>query len=82
MTRIVNYPEPTRPKYLTKSTVARRYDATTRTIDRWERNPKVGFPASFSIGRRRYWREDELDAFDRNCVRRTVGGEPAAAGAE
>jgi hypothetical protein len=66
-------------KYLPKNNVAARYGVTTRTVDRWEREPKLGFPASVGINGRRYFRDDELDAFDRDCVRRATRPQPAYA---
>jgi len=59
-------------KYLPKPVVARRYGVTTRTVDRWRLDEKLGFPPSIEINGRHYWREDGLVEFDRQCARRAA----------
>jgi hypothetical protein len=49
---------------LPDSKVAKRYDVTLRTIDRWDDDPKLGFPKPVRIKRRKYRFEVELDEFD------------------
>jgi hypothetical protein len=44
--------------------VAKRYGVCRRTLFRWDRNPKLGFPTPLTINGRKYRREAELDAFD------------------
>jgi predicted DNA-binding transcriptional regulator AlpA len=39
-----------------------RYSVSDRTIDRWSEDGIL--PKPIKIGRLRYWREEELDAFD------------------
>jgi predicted DNA-binding transcriptional regulator AlpA len=45
--------------------VAERYHVTLRSIDRWIRDPELGFPKPIQINSRNYFNENELDAFDR-----------------
>jgi hypothetical protein len=48
--------------------VLERYDICGKTLDRWQADPKLGFPSPAYIRKRRYWEEDELDAFDASKV--------------
>ncbi|MBB1089797.1 hypothetical protein HUU61_00695 [Rhodopseudomonas palustris] len=36
---------------------------TLRTLDRWVPNERIGFPQPVYIGKRRYFREIEINAF-------------------
>jgi hypothetical protein len=45
--------------------VAQRYGVCLRTLWRWDRNPRLGFPRPVTINKRHYRIEAELDAFDR-----------------
>jgi hypothetical protein len=45
--------------------VCNRYGVSDRTVARWWRNPKLGFPQPVTINGRLYFAYDELDAFDR-----------------
>jgi predicted DNA-binding transcriptional regulator AlpA len=47
-----------------RAVMARYGDCADRTIDRWVADPKLGFPNPIKINRRRFWDEDEFDAFD------------------
>jgi hypothetical protein len=44
--------------------VAKRYNVTPRTLDRWVKDPGLNFPKPTKINDRNYWFEDALDAFD------------------
>jgi hypothetical protein len=57
-------------KLVTRSQVARRYACTSRTIQRWERNPPPGFPMPVAIKGRWYFDESLLDEHDRQLVQR------------
>jgi hypothetical protein len=48
--------------------VLERYDICGKTLDRWLADPKLGFPRPAVINKRRYFDEDELDAFDESKV--------------
>jgi hypothetical protein len=45
--------------------VALRYSVCLRTLWRWDRDPRLGFPRAVVIRGRKYRKEHELDAFDR-----------------
>jgi hypothetical protein len=51
--------------YLPSIKVLRRYDVCSRTLNRWEEKPELGFPKPVRINRRRYWRLAELQAWER-----------------
>ena len=62
---------PNTTKWLPDDKVADRYDVTTRTIQRWEKDPELGFPQAVWFGRRRKRRSLEaLQAYDRKCAAR------------
>ena len=46
--------------------VCQRYQIVGRTLARWELDEKLGFPKPTIIRTRRYWREDELVAWERS----------------
>jgi hypothetical protein len=54
---------------LRKRATADRYDVTTKTIDRWVADPKLGFPQPFYIGSTPLWDEDQLEVFERSRAR-------------
>lgn len=47
-----------------------RYGVTSMSLHRWCRDPKLGFPPPFYIGRFRYWKLHELLAWERDRPRR------------
>jgi len=52
--------------FLSKSGVARRYNVTTRTVDRWKDNPKLEFPPpDLVINNREYRRLQTIEAWER-----------------
>lgn len=58
--------------------LTKRYDVTSRTIDRWLQKPHLGFPKPVMVVRdasgrtsHRYWRLGDLDEWDR---KQTVAG--------
>jgi hypothetical protein len=54
---------------LRKRATADRYDVSTKSIDRWVEDPRLGFPAPFYINSLPYWNEDELIAWERSRAR-------------
>jgi len=56
-------------KRLPRKAVAERYCVSTRSIDRWIGDDTLGFPAPIVINGRKFFAEEDLDAFDRECVR-------------
>jgi len=59
--------------YLPSGKVAARYTRSGRTIDRWTRDPKLGFPKPIVIRGKRFWDEASLEQFERNCACAKVG---------
>lgn len=54
-----------RPKKLIPNKlVCKRYSVCPMTIDRWRRDPTLGFPPGYRIRERNYQDEAELDEFD------------------
>jgi hypothetical protein len=54
--------------WIKRRKTAERYDVATRTVARWEADPKLKFPTSMLRNGRRYDNEDELDAWDAECA--------------
>ena len=50
--------------------VATRYDTTTRTIDRWTKDPALDFPRPMVVNRRKLWSLNELKQWDRKQIAR------------
>lgn len=48
--------------------VADRYKVTSRTIDRWDGRPDLGFPKAIRINNRKYRRLDQLENWERERV--------------
>jgi predicted DNA-binding transcriptional regulator AlpA len=46
---------------------------TAMTIWRWERDPKLAFPASTVIRGRKYWSRDDIDAWMRRMATANAG---------
>jgi len=53
--------------------VCDRYSVTDKTIERWEHDPKLGFPQAERINNRKYFDEEELTTWDR----KRTAAEPA-----
>jgi DNA-binding transcriptional regulator YiaG len=52
--------------YLSKAGIARRFDVSVRTIDRWKRNKKLDFPpADLVINQREYHKLKTVEAWER-----------------
>jgi len=57
-------------RLLSTRMVAERYgNVTVRTIERWTLDEEMKFPAPIRVGRRKFWREIDLAAFEREKVR-------------
>jgi predicted DNA-binding transcriptional regulator AlpA len=52
-------------KYLTGPQVLERYQISDMTLHRWQKDAKLGFPEPMVIRRRKFFREDELVAWER-----------------
>jgi hypothetical protein len=55
----------------TRST-AEFFDVCTRTIERWRRDPDLGFPTPIVINGRNYHDAEELEAFRAKLMRRAL----------
>lgn len=66
-------------QFLTKPNLARRWQKTSRTIDRWLENPAEGFPVPVIIGGRKHWDLDDIEAFERACAATSHAGTREAA---
>ena len=55
-----------------KPTLARELDTTTRTIDRWARDPDLHFPQSIVMKRRVFFYRDEIEAWKTSRIRNSV----------
>ena len=54
--------------WIKRRKTAERYDVATRTIERWEADPKLNFPRSMIRNGRKYDDEAALDAWDAQCA--------------
>ena len=46
--------------------VAKRFSVVVRTIERWLRDPNLNFPKPIVVNKRRYWRLEELERWERS----------------
>jgi len=67
-----------RKRYAPSSRVMDRYDRHRTTLNRWLKDPALGFPKPTRIRGRLYWDEAALDAWDREMAGRDLGAELAA----
>lgn len=52
-------------RFLTGPQVQQRYGISEMTMWRWEKNRDLSFPKPMRVGRRKFYREDELTAWER-----------------
>ena len=52
-------------EWLGGAQIAAYFGVTAMTIWRWERDPKLAFPASTVIRGRKYWHRDDIDTWMR-----------------
>ena len=57
--------------------VAARYGVTTRSIDRWWKDPELAFPQPIYINDRKYWSLTDLEEWERERAR--IQAQPASA---
>src|SRR6516165_8959538 len=48
--------------------VAARYGVTTRSVDRWWKDPDLNFPQPIIINERKYWAVTDLETWERGRV--------------
>ncbi|RVK73183.1 DNA-binding protein [Sinorhizobium meliloti] len=51
--------------YLTSNQVLARYSIAPITFYRWQKNPALGFPKPLVINRRKFFKADDLAAWER-----------------
>jgi predicted DNA-binding transcriptional regulator AlpA len=56
----------TSPKYLTRSSVRKRYGISNMTLWRWERDPRLKFPKPLEINGRLYQDLSALEEWERS----------------
>ena len=54
---------------LRKRAMADRYGVTTKTIDRWAADPKLGFPAPLRINATPLWDLEQVESWERDRAR-------------
>ena len=59
--------------YIPGPQVLARYQRTDMTIWRWLNDPKMNFPRPFYFGRYRYWKIEELEAWEREQAAKQSG---------
>ena len=59
--------------------VRQRYSTSDASIERWLADPNVGMPPPIYIGRMRYWRLAELEAWETSRRRTKATAQPVAA---
>ena len=57
--------------------VAARYGVTTRSVDRWWKDPDLNFPQPIIINERKYWAVTDLEIWERQRVAEKAGSEHA-----
>ena len=62
----VNIVSDSRSGLLPDPAVAARYQVTSRTTDRWDRQPGLNFPRPIRINHRKYRRLSELESWERD----------------
>jgi hypothetical protein len=74
LTRVLNPGSSANSKVLlTTAQVARRYNKTIRTVDRWIADARSNFPKpTHVINGRKHWTEEVLEAYDAACARVTA----------
>lgn len=55
--------------------VCERYGVVSRTLERWDQRPELGFPPPEYINGRKYRDEAALDEFDRRCSALAASGQ-------
>jgi predicted DNA-binding transcriptional regulator AlpA len=60
-----------KPAFLTGPQVAERYQISSMTLFRWLRDDRLGFPKPMVVNRRKFFKENELFAWERD---RAKGG--------
>ena len=59
--------------------VCRRYDVSSKTIERWQADPKLNFPSPLVVNNRKYFSDAQLTAWERSRMAAPKLGERKAA---
>jgi predicted DNA-binding transcriptional regulator AlpA len=59
-------------RWLPGPRVRARYGVTEMTLWRWIHDEELAFPQPVYVNKRKYWVEDELDAFDRRQLLKSI----------
>jgi len=62
---------------LSTKRVSERYGVSTKSIERWERDPRLDFPEPIRIYERKYWRLADLVRWERQRASRRAPKAPA-----
>jgi predicted DNA-binding transcriptional regulator AlpA len=62
---------------ISKPALAKDLNTSTRTIDRWARDPQMDFPAPLKINQRVFFYRDEIERWKLSRVRALIKGKPA-----
>ena len=57
--------DPTQRVFINAVDVRRRFGISDMSLWRWVKDPAIGFPQPMRINNRRYFRIDEIEAFER-----------------
>lgn len=70
-------------RYVLRKAVRARFgDCSTMTIWRWEHDEDLGFPQPIMINGRAYYDLDEIEAFERRQIAKSLEGRRSAASVE
>jgi hypothetical protein len=64
---------PNEREFLPARKVWERYDVTSMTLHRWLHDERMAFPEPIYLGRFRYWRLTDLEAWERQQAAKRVG---------
>lgn len=67
---------PISPTYLPARLVAARYAMAIRSLDRWVEDARLSFPPPVYLGRMRFWRIADLEAWEAEQPRSGAVGAP------
>lgn len=56
-------------QYLTSAQVMSRYSISEMTLFRWQKSEKLGFPKPMVVNRRKFFRVEDLTAWERERAR-------------
>jgi hypothetical protein len=63
---------PVSTERLPTGAVAQRYGVSTRSVDRWWKDPELNFPRPIIVRQRKYWAVIDLEIWERARVANTA----------